>query len=947
MLLLIGQGGVRAAPTITGVSTSTAYDDTAMPGVVEGGMGYLKTDLPSGPIWAGTPKDASGSTLVKVFDRQGALLCSENRASSASIFTLAIHSSLVILFGEQTYSSTNVKLFSMKLAFMNGGFAASQVLQVASDPLTDFNHGSLSWPDTAFVYFGQASGSLGAGIVRVDTSATVTGVRGLITGGSAGSINGDEKALVQINSDFILITFNWPQSIYVLNRLTYSIAKEFTGLESQCLGLFRNNLDSDEYYYFSQAQQSRLKKASAAPTGQPLSPLMSFTTQENINHVMNFGQVSYIGVSVYVTSLAIVDKATFLAVAGLPLKSMSIHYSTSDSVLFDGKHYFGQFSIYSPYNFQSYYVRFDEADGLKVLEAVFSVISNTLLVKFDADIKSVASEELRHLELTLRDQETNTVQKCVLSDQKGAVCQRVEAKYQNQILIKLNLKESVLKGQLSLRDTSGNTIRSLQNEKTPDYPIEAPFSFLVDSTSENLRGMVIGMQVALGAATSFMNVCMISFDGALSIVLDRLLMDLVYLKLVNGPVLVYPSIVLSFLSFNPVFGIPIPNLFETFLREPFCSPVGVYRRNGLGCSIYFNYGDNLVALILLLGCTLAVVPSISFFQRRRCLGTNQVKPASNSELDKSNCKPSHCAKLPQVLRTYYGLRFFVTKMEGLRMEVLLFCMVNLLSHPVEWVVALGTVLSCFIFAYYGIYSFFIFKKIKEIKACLSKPLQLDSQQLRQGSLVRFLQSEQPEICESRLIFLFEDMKFTDRALVLYSPLVTVAQDFCIQTLVVAFSPLGIAQPILLALIEIGYAVYQAVAMPNLSAWSNRVALFNRGCICLYLILRAFTYLEMKATVQQAGLGLVMALLLLVVIFFNLCYNLALGVYVIGGFIRARRCPNKSTKDAVAKTTKIEDGAEPEKIKEAEQKEEKAEKKIVEAPEKLKEESADIEAEGLK
>jgi hypothetical protein len=84
VFLLIGLifgNGLTQLPTITNVSVSTTAGPTAMPGLVFE-KGATRIDHSSGGVWAGVTFTAAGPASLKVFDKDGNLLCSADRTST-------------------------------------------------------------------------------------------------------------------------------------------------------------------------------------------------------------------------------------------------------------------------------------------------------------------------------------------------------------------------------------------------------------------------------------------------------------------------------------------------------------------------------------------------------------------------------------------------------------------------------------------------------------------------------------------------------------------------------------------------------------------------------------------------------------------------------------------------------------------------------------------------
>jgi hypothetical protein len=246
------------------------------------------------------------------------------------------------------------------------------------------------------------------------------------------------------------------------------------------------------------------------------------------------------------------------------------------------------------------------------------------------------------------------------------------------------------------------------------------------------------------------------------------------------------------------------------------------------------------------------------------------------------------------LHDNYGLRFSIVKFEGIRMELILVSIVNLISNPRHWSLALGTIVAISLFIYYGLYAFFIYKFIKEIQAKIAE-LPKETVEAR-GELVEVVDfDELPN--GPNLKFLFEDMAVPSGPWAVYSPLVNICRDMTIQIFLLLFSRTRSMQLFYILLVEVIYAVYVIKTRQKYSAWGNRLDCFNRIMFPLYTVMKLVSFLPIAEADKQSRLGLIMGGVLLVIAGVNILFSLILSFFIIGRAIKDIICGcNKKKKD---------------------------------------------------
>ena len=101
---------------------------------------------------------------------------------------------------------------------------------------------------------------------------------------------------------------------------------------------------------------------------------------------------------------------------------------------------------------------------------------------------------------------------------------------------------------------------------------------------------------ARGAAT----IALASSQPGNSILLDKLAATFLYLKMVAGPSVFYPDLMLKNVISLGVFPFSLPNPSSVFESNDGCHVIDSLRLKDVECSILYNYGEDLFVLLYFL-----------------------------------------------------------------------------------------------------------------------------------------------------------------------------------------------------------------------------------------------------------------------------------------------------------------------------------------------------------
>jgi len=253
-----------------------------------------------------------------------------------------------------------------------------------------------------------------------------------------------------------------------------------------------------------------------------------------------------------------------------------------------------------------------------------------------------------------------------------------------------------------------------------DYPIVVEDIVLADTSTGTAKTLSSFSEtssniVEVGrSATQLVNT--FSKPGA-AVGLDRMVSELLYLRVVDGPNLFYPDLVLNSLAGSNIlpFSIGNPLVDEgspiriTSMKLPelniddaeSCTLSKYFSANSVKCNIFLNFGEDLVttAGILILNLLVSLTFLLAWLK----------KP--------SDYKPtSLCGRLFAIVGRSYGVKYFFTKIDGMSLEIMIYLVINGLNpDKSEAVLFAGFFVSWIVFAIYIGYAVLLVLFIEKVR----------------------------------------------------------------------------------------------------------------------------------------------------------------------------------------------------------------------------------------
>ena len=243
-----------------------------------------------------------------------------------------------------------------------------------------------------------------------------------------------------------------------------------------------------------------------------------------------------------------------------------------------------------------------------------------------------------------------------------------------------------------------------------------------ESTSASMSSVRSAANVVVSAAG----------NPASSMALDKILSELFFVRLVDGPMLVYPHLVLYYASSTSTLPVSAGNPLEDWAADPTCAVARALAENEVACNLLDSYGEDLVIIAGTLGVCLVVTALFCTVCRKKKAALNSVHPADGSEgkpeqpekIASTEQKQSLGQRILWNIGFLYGVRFFFSKMESVSMEVMIYSLVTLTSSGTNSPLVVGKAVALGLLLYYlglfGIQTVIALKQPKDLSLFMSE-----------------------------------------------------------------------------------------------------------------------------------------------------------------------------------------------------------------------------------
>jgi hypothetical protein len=526
-----------------------------------------------------------------------------------------------------------------------------------------------------------------------------------------------------------------------------------------------------------------------------------------------------------------------------------------------------------------------KAPKRNIVLAVFATKDSTAQVRFSEAIKS-KSQISEPLEITFVDTNTN----------KNLSCQTIKCtllKIDNDgFTLQFDSPEAIVKGDLYINKAANWNVKFDDGLPWTQYPIKVPdVSFLGKQAAAQAVGSTLSSmntaRMPISIAVSFAAPAAASF-------LDILINTIFILKLIEGPILLYPDSILSADLDVNIIPVNIDSPFQNWVEgKPECKPPQQFSRYDLSCNLIENEGVSTMQVFALLLLTIFVSWLSNFLIRlimKRLLRQGNLKLEEIEKLKNKTSlsreeikKRSKLAKAVSKVGTVLGLQFFISKLEGNQVQLSLLSMLAL-KHAsrysadiMSFVLALVYVLFYTGLAvYYFMASLWIWEQI-EIKKASKRGLRSNN-----GSLAQAIRLDKSPY--SILNYTFEELKVPEHYWQLLMPVTAFLRSSAFSLILTGVLGKAWQQATLVLLVEALSMGFELMASVKISKAERYCEVAMKLFTVLFLVFKLISTSEnISDANRQSKLGIPMALCLVGLMLVGLVFAVwTIGVMIFDG-----------------------------------------------------------------
>jgi hypothetical protein len=459
---------------------------------------------------------------------------------------------------------------------------------------------------------------------------------------------------------------------------------------------------------------------------------------------------------------------------------------------------------------------------------------------------------------------------------------------QDTIVVSFLIEENVEKGKLTIDRKNINGERSpvdslaSREDSTRfflNFPIIIERISILNSHSIRQTVQVVQSTVAqVNNARAGATLVLATSNPAIAVMLDKMFCDFTYMSLLGAQNQTYPSLLLNMVSDSKIIPFSIPNLFAPIATDRECKPAFAMQTNGYDCNFLSNYGED----ILMLAGTFAVNLFFSLLvYLTKCL--LRFRP---------NLRYTRTFIVAYTFFRSFGLQYFLMKMDGNLLEVVIFSVNSLLTLPKAHNTrgaTIGAIVSIIAFLYYIIYAICLWRACRSLATIVVEKRHVtnnkEAKELQDAFNLAHLDC-------SFLAFAFEGYRYPIHPSLLYTPLFSVMKYLTVGTVAVLTSDWKLGQLAILFFAESAHYIYTLRAHVKAYTVENVGECLACGCRVLYVLVSALTFTEAASENPNNIAGICQVLLLLSTVAIDVGIILCLIVHTTYDWIAERTCRRK-------------------------------------------------------
>ena len=455
-------------------------------------------------------------------------------------------------------------------------------------------------------------------------------------------------------------------------------------------------------------------------------------------------------------------------------------------------------------------------------------------------------------------------------------------KYENGVLvIVLNLAEAVYGFKLETKILLHSEFKCKdgdENYNTSTSITDLSYSPLLVTYEQNSSSIGAALVLSSFLISVFLGG---KRGGNVSRIVTRVLSNFIWLAVIEGPTLLYPSAIFRFFSGDKSSLMNIRNPFGDYSGDSGEDDCGVYenyQRNNITRKMMRNYGKELSFLSIIfcinifVSCSYLIVKRI---EERKFLDGKRQKDKGEKR------KKTKMMSILEMVNRFLGMRFFLMELLANCMKILCFVMVQFyFLSPGKGMIA-GVLTGIIFIILYVFFTISSLKYVKNHKNTIINAMSIvkkdTRKQLKLKKLFLFFHLETDKIGGWDFIeFLFERERVPKEFYEVYFPIYEILRGVIFNMILLFLTPLKVFQVYVITIVQLFYVVCtirMKLKVTMIERYTETSLLLLELCFCVGKIASFYTSTQKT---RQEILGFVLAIVLLMII----CISVSFLVYEI-------------------------------------------------------------------
>ena len=426
--------------------------------------------------------------------------------------------------------------------------------------------------------------------------------------------------------------------------------------------------------------------------------------------------------------------------------------------------------------------------------------------------------------------------------------------------VQLEIHISLLPG-VGCRDGSQYQNTSNMSKPMSFSPLVVPLSAAASS---------VGTTLTLGAGV----LSILTGGSRLGIarVIERLFSNFIWLKVLNGPVLLYPEVIFRYLKDDKASLLTIYNPLRKSLQNSTradCQVYENYERNGITCELMVNYGDELAFLAVVLVFVSLVSGCFAVFkhlQVDRHIASGAIEQAKRN---RKSCSFS----VFKTLNRFIGVRSFFMDLWANSVRIFCYvCVQYYFSKPGPRT-ALGFISGtafCLLFAAFMVASE---RYVMAHRLAIRRGMEnADKEKRPTRSFITYhIEASLVSSKWDTVEFAFERLRVPRKFYLCYHPILDIARAALINFLLLVLSPFGLVQVYAATILQSVHVVYVLRSKIKVTAFERTVDSLTAVLELGFCVGRIASFSDLSARDKQEIVGSALGAIIWLILAVNLVF----------------------------------------------------------------------------